>query len=275
MESFKGFMKTSRISADDLLAMLIDHAVAYATCIETDDIREDVKRTFGVKIDKPAVTYRLRQGVKRGLVVRVGDKLTGYWVFGPEAVKLIREKHPELEFTEPTRPPQLPRPVTKSERVGSGKKRKRGVTGPFKQQDRLDVEAFVAANKQPGEQLQFSWEDVRQFIGARRRVTKKRLRKALENMTARGKLQRGQKIGRYATYIVAANNDEFSGAAVTVRPAKAPKTRSLIKSSAARPDAARLLAAMTPAQQAAAVEAAVKFGGFVNAVVRCVSSFTE
>lgn len=268
-------MKTSRISADDLLTMLIDHAAEYATRIETNDIRADVKRTFGVRIDSPAVTYRLRQGVKRGLVVRVGDKTTGYWVFGPEAVKLIREKHPELEFTEPARPPQLPRAVTKNERRSSATKRKRGTTGPFKQQDRLDVEAFIAANKQPGQPLQFSWQDVRTFIGRRRRVNKKRLRKALENMTGRGSLQRGPRRGRHATYVAAADSDQFVSTVVASRPAKAHKTRSLVKSSTARPEAARLLAAMTPAQQAAAVEAAVKFGGFVNAVVRCVSSFTE
>jgi hypothetical protein len=269
---------TSAVSAGQVFELLCKHFSEYADRIETKTVISDIDNTFGVKLDANAVTYRLRAAVKRGLLMRVGTKSEGYWVFTQNAIPLISatgvDTAPLASRLLPA-PPQAgrrARPVTRQEMAQSPQYRRRG--GQVKNADRRDVEAFIVKNKRPGETLQFTVEQVKQSI-RHRRVYRKKLRKAIENMTYRKHIARGPKSGQRATYLVTSDNFSF---ALAPRNNTAATTRAAQKPDASRRQAvtsARRPAVSNAAFPAAFADACRAFEELVTAVVRCVDSIRE
>jgi len=271
---------TSTVSAGHVFQMLCKHFSEYSDRIETTAVIRDIETTFGVKLDANAVTYRLRAAVKHGLLMRIGTKSEGYWVFTENAMPLIAATGVDTTALAPRLLPAPPtsgrqaRSVTRQETARAKQRRRNGWRGgSTKNDDRLDVEAFIAKNKQPGVPLPFSVEQVKQSI-KHRRVYWRKLRKAIENMAYRKHIERGPRSGRCATYLV--TSDDFSFMSV-------PRKNAAATTAAPKPDAsrrqavtgARLPATTNDAVLATLADACRAFESLVAAVVRCVDSIRE
>lgn len=237
--------------ACDVFDMLTAHAAQYVSAITISKVQNDIEATFGVRLDRGAISSRLRNIAAKGLIQRAADG-RGWWLFSERTMRALGKSPGAEQPVAGQRRSLLKPPRGKQNRVGK----------PFGEKglERELVEAFIRANKKAGCAFVLTKDSVADYLrlNGQHAVSKKQLRKiakALSNM--RDHNCGLVKTDRPGVYCVPAHENRFNASAAprpdVAVPKNASRQRAVQKSQA--PELRKLMRAA--ADSCAAVQQAL------------------
>jgi hypothetical protein len=199
--------------ACEVFDMLTAHADNYLNSITITKVQDDIEATFGVRLDRGAISSRLRNIAVKGLIVRVaetgsGENSRGWWVFSDRVLRTLGKQPAKA-----AKSARSPRGLLK---VKNGKKGK-------SREYRDAVESFIRASKKKDRELIFTADSVVDYLRLAGLPVQPRSRiaKALGNMIFQ---QCGVvKTGRHGVYCVPSEEDRFNKSAVRRPDVSVPK----------------------------------------------------
>jgi hypothetical protein len=198
--------------ACEIFDMLTAHADQYRNAITISKVQSDIEATMGVRLERGAISSRLRNIASKGLIVAAANG-RGWWSFSDRTLRTLGRPAAGTRTAKPARKP-------------ARNLLKRDSRARVKGEQREFVESFIRATKKKGHDLVFTKESVVDFmrLNGQRTVTKaqtKQIAKAIGNMIFQ---QAGiVKTDRPAVYCVPADEERFNKSVVQRPDVVAPK----------------------------------------------------